>query len=72
MLNIGIVTDYRLNANHNFTPNRLVWDNIVTDYRLNANHNLIKGIMADQLIVTDYRLNANHNDRSQYSLYVPL
>ncbi len=35
-----IVTDYRLNANHN-TRNG-VWDmiDIVTDYRLNANHNL--------------------------------
>ncbi|CAC9641343.1 Helicase loader DnaI [uncultured Gammaproteobacteria bacterium] len=34
-----IVTDYRLNANHNYktviSPNT----NIVTDYRLNANHN---------------------------------
>ncbi len=35
----SIVTDYRLNANHNkklFIPLKFV---IVTDYRLNANHN---------------------------------
>ncbi|SMN17228.1 Helicase loader DnaI [uncultured Candidatus Thioglobus sp.] len=36
---LKIVTDYRLNANHNASR---VWQHlysIVTDYRLNANHN---------------------------------
>ncbi|VVM22500.1 Helicase loader DnaI [uncultured Gammaproteobacteria bacterium] len=32
-----IVTDYRLNANHNRDVMSVIW--IVTDYRLNANHN---------------------------------
>ncbi len=35
-----IVTDYRLNANHNKNDNNPVFYEIVTDYRLNANHNL--------------------------------
>ncbi|SSC08577.1 Helicase loader DnaI [bacterium endosymbiont of Bathymodiolus sp. 5 South] len=34
-----IVTDYRLNANHNPFVFLLVTRFIVTDYRLNANHN---------------------------------
>ncbi|VVM18744.1 Helicase loader DnaI [uncultured Gammaproteobacteria bacterium] len=53
-----IVTDYRLNANHNsvfVNPYTI----IVTDYRLNANHNCQCSTML--AIVTDYRLNANHN-----------
>ncbi|VVM19126.1 Helicase loader DnaI, partial [uncultured Gammaproteobacteria bacterium] len=32
-----IVTDYRLNANHN--KHLMYLSMIVTDYRLNANHN---------------------------------
>ena len=34
-----IVTDYRLNANHNEQHNPHARNLIVTDYRLNANHN---------------------------------
>ncbi|SSC08578.1 Helicase loader DnaI [bacterium endosymbiont of Bathymodiolus sp. 5 South] len=34
-----IVTDYRLNANHNCVYFQLKRAFIVTDYRLNANHN---------------------------------
>ncbi|CAC9653670.1 Helicase loader DnaI [uncultured Gammaproteobacteria bacterium] len=34
-----IVTDYRLNANHNKMNNIKRTIRIVTDYRLNANHN---------------------------------
>ncbi len=34
-----IVTDYRLNANHNQTLRHQLRVQIVTDYRLNANHN---------------------------------
>jgi hypothetical protein len=34
-----IVTDYRLNANHNGANNGITQQQIVTDYRLNANHN---------------------------------
>jgi hypothetical protein len=36
-----IVTDYRLNANHNIHITQVDNDFIVTDYRLNANHNRI-------------------------------
>jgi hypothetical protein len=32
-----IVTDYRLNANHNGANNGITQQQIVTDYRLNAN-----------------------------------
>ncbi|VVM18745.1 Helicase loader DnaI [uncultured Gammaproteobacteria bacterium] len=35
-----IVTDYRLNANHNIVLMDINLLAIVTDYRLNANHNL--------------------------------
>ena len=35
-----IVTDYRLNANHNRVMLFDRFPEIVTDYRLNANHNL--------------------------------
>ncbi len=35
-----IVTDYRLNANHNNKELYYDYYSIVTDYRLNANHNL--------------------------------
>jgi hypothetical protein len=35
-----IVTDYRLNANHNYLFMDILINFIVTDYRLNANHNL--------------------------------
>ncbi len=34
-----IVTDYRLNANHNHERPDVMYFCIVTDYRLNANHN---------------------------------
>ncbi|SMN17334.1 Helicase loader DnaI [uncultured Candidatus Thioglobus sp.] len=34
-----IVTDYRLNANHNLLDAVKILSSIVTDYRLNANHN---------------------------------
>ncbi|SSC08579.1 Helicase loader DnaI [bacterium endosymbiont of Bathymodiolus sp. 5 South] len=34
-----IVTDYRLNANHNIELSLFLLSLIVTDYRLNANHN---------------------------------
>ena len=34
-----IVTDYRLNANHNHWQIKTQLVAIVTDYRLNANHN---------------------------------
>ncbi len=34
-----IVTDYRLNANHNSNTPVFHFSDIVTDYRLNANHN---------------------------------
>ncbi len=34
-----IVTDYRLNANHNWEKIAVLHKGIVTDYRLNANHN---------------------------------
>ncbi len=56
-----IVTDYRLNANHNrdFSLVIVLW--IVTDYRLNANHNFVFVFHFHFPIVTDYRLNANHN-----------
>ena len=35
-----IVTDYLLNANHNFNASFKYTFSIVTDYRLNANHNM--------------------------------
>ncbi|SHN93593.1 Helicase loader DnaI [bacterium endosymbiont of Bathymodiolus sp. 5 South] len=35
----NIVTDYRLNANHNRLGFFNADSKIVTDYRLNANHN---------------------------------
>ena len=56
-----IVTDYRLNANHNLSSSIQLLTVIVTDYRLNANHNLSSSIQLLTVIVTDYRLNANHN-----------
>ena len=56
-----IVTDYRLNANHNTPPESKPEPDIVTDYRLNANHNDGVIEMDTIAIVTDYRLNANHN-----------
>ncbi|SSC08238.1 Helicase loader DnaI [bacterium endosymbiont of Bathymodiolus sp. 5 South] len=36
---MAIVTDYRLNANHNVLSLLILVSSIVTDYRLNANHN---------------------------------
>ncbi|CAC9653679.1 Helicase loader DnaI [uncultured Gammaproteobacteria bacterium] len=39
--NCCIVTDYRLNANHNQKNQTKLVFFIVTDYRLNANHNLL-------------------------------
>ncbi len=39
MAAIEIVTDYRLNANHNNKTLKNLEIIIVTDYRLNANHN---------------------------------
>ena len=56
-----IVTDYRLNANHNYSVKSLEIQVIVTDYRLNANHNQQISPVDFPKIVTDYRLNANHN-----------
>ena len=56
-----IVTDYRLNANHNYSIILYSLFLIVTDYRLNANHNMKRGEKVKTKIVTDYRLNANHN-----------
>ena len=56
-----IVTDYRLNANHNKILSLFLLQMIVTDYRLNANHNHCKETYNSNIIVTDYRLNANHN-----------
>ena len=56
----GIVTDYRLNANHNKGNTIFKTIIIVTDYRLNANHNKKKMIQAQGIIVTDYRLNSVH------------
>ncbi|SSC11037.1 Helicase loader DnaI [thiotrophic endosymbiont of Bathymodiolus puteoserpentis (Logatchev)] len=56
-----IVTDYRLNANHNMVSSTHSNYGIVTDYRLNANHNHKSILLSQWLIVTDYRLNANHN-----------
>ncbi|SHN93597.1 Helicase loader DnaI [bacterium endosymbiont of Bathymodiolus sp. 5 South] len=38
---MSIVTDYRLNANHNAYKGVRRYFKIVTDYRLNANHNSI-------------------------------
>ncbi|VVH62507.1 Helicase loader DnaI [uncultured Gammaproteobacteria bacterium] len=57
----AIVTDYRLNANHNLIYHKPFSFYIVTDYRLNANHNSGLQDNGTATIVTDYRLNANHN-----------
>ncbi len=62
-----IVTDYRLNANHNFGNRQNKISRIVTDYRLNANHNLGLNHTAISKIVTDYRLNANHNQQATHT-----
>ncbi len=58
---VTIVTDYRLNANHNKVSLNKYFAVIVTDYRLNANHNFPVLDDISVGIVTDYRLNANHN-----------
>ena len=55
-----IVTDYRLNANHNARNRAKLPDGIVTDYRLNANHNALVARSVEVAIVTDYRLNSVH------------
>ena len=60
-LKVRIVTDYRLNANHNIPVTTHLSPRIVTDYRLNANHNSNAVAVFPSLIVPDYRLNANHN-----------
>ncbi|CAC9630144.1 Helicase loader DnaI [uncultured Gammaproteobacteria bacterium] len=46
----SIVTDYRLNANHNRGLTQWPLKKIVTDYRLNANHNLTVQVVCSKIL----------------------